>query len=101
MKIPGFAGNILFIDLTSGEIRKEPLDNQLVHSFLGGYGINIKLLFNMVSPAVDPLSPDNPIILCAGPFVGTIVPGSAKLVATTKFPVNGTFASANGGGISP
>ena len=98
MTVPGFAGHVLYVDLTRGKTRKEPLDDRFVHAFIGGYGINTRLLYDVVSPAVDPLSPDNPIILGAGPFAGTIVPGSAELIGTTKFPVNGAFASACGGG---
>lgn len=98
MGIGGYAGNILFVDLTSGETRKEPLDPQLVKGFIGGYGINSKLALDLLSPDIDPLSPGNAIIIGAGPFAGTIVPGAGKVIVTTRFPLNGAFASAHGGG---
>ena len=98
MDIPGYTGNILFVDLTNGSIRKEPLDHELVRTLIGGYGINNKLAFDLIPPGTNPLSPENKIIIGAGPFAGTIVPGSAKVLATTRFPINGAFATAAGGG---
>jgi aldehyde:ferredoxin oxidoreductase len=89
---------VLYVDLTSGESRKEPLSTELIQGFLGGYGINNRLAFELISPQVDPLSPENRVILGAGPFCGTLVPGSAKIMATTRFPLNGAFATAAAGG---
>ncbi len=40
----GYMGKILNVDLTTGELRDEPLDEDLCRDFLGGYGIGAKLL---------------------------------------------------------
>ena len=98
MGIPGFANSILYIDLTTGKVRTEPLDPELINTFLGGYGINNKLIYDLMPPGVDPLSPQNLIIIGAGPFADTLIPGGAKLLITTRLPLNGTFATAAGGG---
>ncbi|MDY6881744.1 MAG: aldehyde ferredoxin oxidoreductase C-terminal domain-containing protein [Thermodesulfobacteriota bacterium] len=98
MEVFGFAGSILYIDLTAGAIRKEPLDPELIKKFIGGWGINHKLAYDLIPPEVDPYSPDNKIILGVGPFVGTTVPGSSKIFVTSKFPVGGAFTGASGGG---
>jgi aldehyde:ferredoxin oxidoreductase len=98
MSIPGYADKILFVDLTTGEQREEPLDPEMVRHFVGGWGIQNKLAYDLIPPQVDPLSPDNWIIVGTGPFVGTGVPGGAEVLATTKYPLNGVFATAAGGG---
>jgi len=98
MGIPGYAGSILYVDLTTGKTGKESLDRRLVTAFIGGFGINNRLAYDLLPPDVDPLSPDNVIILGAGPFAGTIVPGAGKVIVTTRFPLNGAFATAHGGG---
>jgi aldehyde:ferredoxin oxidoreductase len=98
MDYPGYAGCILHVDLSSGEKRREPLDPYLVKAFIGGYGINNKLAADLIPPDVDPLSPDNAIIIGAGPFAGTIVPGAGKIAVTSRFPLNGAFTTAHGGG---
>ncbi len=98
MGIPGYAGHILYVDLTSRQTREEPLDPELARTLLGGYGINNRLAYDLMPSGVDPLSPENLIIMGAGPFADTIVPGGAKVVVTTRFPINGAFATAAGGG---
>jgi aldehyde:ferredoxin oxidoreductase len=98
MSIPGYAGNILYVDLTGGEIKKEPLDPDLVMTLIGGYGVNNKLAYDFMSPGTEPLSPANLIIIGAGTFAGTLIPGAAKVLVTTRFPLNGAFATAAGGG---
>jgi aldehyde:ferredoxin oxidoreductase len=40
MSFPGYAGKVLFVDLTTGQTREEPLDPGLVERFLGGWGIS-------------------------------------------------------------
>ena len=98
MDICGYAGNILYIDLTNEKTRTEELDPELIKSFIGGYGISNKLAYDLIPPDVDPLSPENLIIIGTGPFAGTLVPGAAKATFTTKFPVNNAFATAASGG---
>jgi len=98
MTIPGYAGRILYVNLTKKRTRTEPLESELVSTLIGGWGINNKLVYDLMPPGIDPLSPENLIVIGAGPFAGTMIPGAAKVVATTRFPVNGAFASAAAGG---
>ena len=99
MQIPGYGGSILHVNLTNGDVKKEPLDLELVRKFIGGAGINLRLAYDLIPADVDPLSPDNMIILGAGAFAGTIVPCSPKLMVTTKYPINGAFATSTAGGL--
>ncbi len=81
----GYAGCVLHVDLTSGTIRKEPLDPGLARRFIGGAGLNVALGRDLFRPGCDPFSPDNPMVIGAGPLVGTPLPGAAKIAGTTKF----------------
>jgi len=101
MDFPGYAGHILYVDLTRGRITKEALDFELVTDFIGGWGINSRLAYDFIPPDADPLSPKNAIIVGAGPFCGTIVPGSAELAITTKLPLSGGIGTGCGGGHFP
>ncbi|MDY6964506.1 MAG: aldehyde ferredoxin oxidoreductase N-terminal domain-containing protein [Halobacteriota archaeon] len=92
----GYAGNILHVDLTTGKIGKEPLDEDLIKDFIGGLGINLKLAYDLIEPGIDPLSPDNPIIIGAGPLVGTVVPATSRIYITSKMPINGSIGWAGG-----
>lgn len=96
MSYYGYAGNILYINLTTGDIRKEQLPLDMARSFLGGLGINHRLAYDVIKPKTDPLSPENAIILGAGPFTGTSIPGNSVIMGTTKEPLHGVIASAAG-----
>lgn len=94
----GYAGKVLFVDLTDGSVRHEPLDSEWARQLGGGWGITHRLAYDLMPVEVAPLSPDNCIIIGTGPFSGTIVPGAAELVITSRFPLNGSYATACGGG---
>jgi aldehyde:ferredoxin oxidoreductase len=98
MSFPGYAGDILYVDLTTETTISQPLAPESIQTFIGGWGIMNKLAYDLIPSRTDPFSPQNAIILGTGPFTGTIVPGSGKVFTTTKFPVNGAFATAAGGG---
>jgi aldehyde:ferredoxin oxidoreductase len=83
----GYVGKVLYVDLTSGGIETQRLDEKVAKEFLGGWGINNRLAYDLLKPGTDPLSPDNPIILGAGPLCGTLTPASGKCMATMKLPI--------------
>ncbi|MBD3197727.1 MAG: hypothetical protein GF317_21930, partial [Candidatus Lokiarchaeota archaeon] len=92
----GYAGKILNIDLGSGEIWNDNLNFADVEEYIGGMGLNCRLASKLIPPKVDPLSPDNPIIIGTGPLVGTIMPGASRTVAITKFPATRAIANSCG-----
>jgi len=94
--IGGYMGRVLYVDLTSGEWEIRPLESDPARSFIGGLGLNAWFMNRIYRPGTPPLSPENPIILGAGPLVGTGAPGAAKIVATTRFPLNGTVSESVG-----
>jgi aldehyde:ferredoxin oxidoreductase len=100
MTTGGFAGNLLDVDLSSGNIQKRPLDAAEAERFLGGLGLTIKLAYDIIDPGTDPLSPDNPIVLGAGPLVGTNVPSSSRIYAVTKLPTSQTISWCGAGGFN-
>ena len=97
MALPGYAGSILYVDLTQGKIKKESLDVELAKTYIGGAGVNNKLACE-ISPEVNPLSTANAIIIGTGPFNGTIIPGSSEVMILYKSPLNGAFTYSCGGG---
>ncbi|MCD4728922.1 MAG: hypothetical protein K8R46_14790 [Pirellulales bacterium] len=94
----GYAGSILYVNLSTGEIRKETSDLNLEHKFLGGLGMDLKLAYDRIKPETEPLSPENPIIIGAGPLVGTMAPGAARVYSVTKLPANNAVGWGGGGG---
>lgn len=94
----GYAGRTLHIDLDTGRVEKTPLDPDLKHSFIGGRGFNMKVLYDRANPAVLPEAPANPLILGVGPLVGTMVPGAGRFNASGKSPQTGLLGDSNAGG---
>ena len=74
----GWMGTILQVELSSGKIEKEPLSDNLRLNYVGGRGINSRILYDSVGPEVDALSPENRLIFGTGTVVGTIAPSALK-----------------------
>jgi aldehyde:ferredoxin oxidoreductase len=96
----GFAGRILRVDLTSFRIENLPLDMSLAEKFGGGLGLSVRLAYERIKPGIDALSPENPVVIGAGPLVGTNLPATSRIYAVTKFPASGAIGWCGGGGMS-
>jgi len=70
----GYAGRILRVDLTDGKVETEPLDIELAKKYIGGLGLAMRLYLDNSKAGVDPLSPENPLVVATGPLSGTMVP---------------------------
>lgn len=94
-----YAGMILSVDLTNNQIEKIPLTEQLKTGFIGGQGINAKLVYDLVKPGIDPLSPENVLVFGAGVLCGTMMPTAARACAMAKSPIHGFITISNSGRI--
>ena len=94
----GYCGKLLRIDLSAGEVHVEPLDPSIARKFIGGRGLGTYILSKEVDPQVDPLSPDNKLIIATGPLTGTKAPTASRYMVITKSPLSGTIACSNSGG---
>ncbi len=93
-----YAGKVLRVDLTRGQLRDEPLDPHLARTFIGGRGLATKMFCDEVSALVDPLHRDNKLILATGPLTGTAAACGGRFMAVTKGALTGAIASSNCGG---
>ena len=96
MDLFGYAGKMLFVDLSDGGVEERPLERADAEKYLGGLGLNNKLAYDLMKPGTDALAPENPIILGAGPLIGTMVPGASRIVGTSKFPLSGAVSAGSG-----
>lgn len=94
----GYAGKILFVDLTQGKITEESLPESVYRDFIGGIGLGARILYERMKPKADPLGPDNMLGFVAGPCTGTTVPASGRYMVVTKSPLTGAWGDANSGG---
>ena len=94
----GFYNKILEIDVTDKSFEVNPISDQLLRKTLGGKGLGTHLLLKENPPLVDPLSPDNRLIITTGPIAGTPVWGSCRYGVFTKSPQTGFYSESYAGG---
>ncbi|MDP1629102.1 MAG: aldehyde ferredoxin oxidoreductase N-terminal domain-containing protein, partial [bacterium] len=69
-KMGGYAGKILFVNLSDGICFSRTLYPEMARDYLGGRGLAAYLLYRLNPKGVDPLKPDNRVIVASGPLVG-------------------------------
>jgi len=90
--IYSYAGSILRINLSNGEVKREPT-LPYAREWLGSTGIAIKMLYDELKPWVTPYDPANKLIFGIGALVGTPAPGACKMSASSLGPRTGGWAS--------
>lgn len=89
---------ILRVNLTKGTCTPEPMNMKWANDYLGQRGLATKYFCEEVDPRVDPLSPDNKMILATGPLTGTMASTGGRYSVITKGPLTGAIACSNSGG---
>jgi aldehyde:ferredoxin oxidoreductase len=89
---------VLRVNLSTGQIRKEAVPEQMIKTFVGGRGVGSKLLMDNMDPKIDALDPRNPLIFATGPVTGTYAPTGGRYMVITKSPLTGAIACSNSGG---
>jgi aldehyde:ferredoxin oxidoreductase len=96
--VGGYAGKILFVDLSSGDMKEEATDEKMCREFIGGYGIGARILYSRQKAGVDPLGPENTLGFMTGLMTGTPMPTGARYQVVAKSPLTGGWGDANSGG---
>ncbi|MFW9875535.1 MAG: aldehyde ferredoxin oxidoreductase family protein [Candidatus Thorarchaeota archaeon] len=89
---------IAYINLSTGEIITKQIPKSIREQFLGGRGINMYLLYNHLLPGIDPLSPENVLLIGAGLLTGIPAMGSGRCDIAAKSPITGAIGDSNIGG---
>ena len=89
---------ILRVNLTKGTCTAEPMNMQWANDYLGQRGLATKYFCEEVDPKVDPLSPENKLIMATGPLTGTMASTGGRYSVITKGPLTGAIACSNSGG---
>jgi aldehyde:ferredoxin oxidoreductase len=98
----GFHGRILHVDVSERNFRAEAVAEEVLRDYLGGKGLGAYLLSQYAPRGVDPLSPENPLIVTTGPATGTVLAPASRYILISKSPQTGIFGeSASGGHIAP
>ena len=94
----GYMEKVLFVNLSTGKLEVETLDEKTCRDFIGGYGLGARILYSRQKAGVDPLGPENILGFITGPLTGTPAPTGARYIVVGKSPLAGTWGDANSGG---
>ncbi|MCS7140270.1 MAG: aldehyde ferredoxin oxidoreductase family protein [Candidatus Nezhaarchaeota archaeon] len=97
----GWWGRLLKVNLNTAEVNVESLKKEFLRKFLGGACLGAKWLYDHLKPRIDPLSPDNIVILATGPLTGSRVYGTSRASMVSKSPLTMTFFDSECGGLFP
>ena len=89
---------ILKVDLTTGQVEEYVIPKKWEEDFLGGASLAARILYEHLTPELDPLSPEAPLLFMTGPLTGTSGPTTGRFVICGKGPATGLWAESNIGG---
>ncbi len=95
----GFQDNVARVDLSTGDVNYESIDEEDAKKYIGARGLGVKYVFDN-GPDVDPMSDENLLAFMNGPLTGTQTVMSGRIAVCTKSPLTGTVTDSHHGGWS-
>lgn len=97
----GYFKKHLQVDLSSGNVSRERLSDEFLEKYIGGRGFGAKLVWDNLREhdfQVDPLGPDNLLVMAPGPLTGVYAPSSGKCSFVAISPATGGYGDSSIGG---
>lgn len=108
MMVPrGYVGKVAILDMTLQKASIKPIEvffNEYginPRLWLGGDGIITKVLWKDIPGPIDPLGPENEIIIATGPYTGTAAPWAGRAMLGCINPETEAFGSGSFGWVWP
>lgn len=89
---------ILKVDLSAGGTERISIPAAWSREYLGGASLAARFLYESLTPDLDPLSPEAPLLFLPGPLTGTVGPAVGRFVIAGRSPATGLWAESNCGG---
>ncbi|MDX1585000.1 MAG: aldehyde ferredoxin oxidoreductase N-terminal domain-containing protein, partial [Thermoanaerobaculia bacterium] len=93
-------GETLFVDLERQDVRRGYVPRKVAETFLGGRGVNMYLLYNLLDESLTPLDPDIPLIFGTG-ILTSMLPSASRGNVTSWSPETGVILDSNAGDYFP
>jgi len=93
----GYAGSILRVNLTTGDIQTVPTE-PYAGKFVGGRGIALKIHWDEVPAEIDAFDPENRLVFMTGPVCGVAGLAGSRWQVSGKSPLHDQWAYGNLGG---
>ncbi|PWI46701.1 aldehyde ferredoxin oxidoreductase [Candidatus Heimdallarchaeota archaeon B3_Heim] len=89
---------IAYINLTTGKVKTKEISKSLRKQFLGGRGLNMYHLYHNLKAGIDPLGPENLLLIGSGLLTGIPALGAGRCDIAAKSPLTGAVGDSNIGG---
>jgi aldehyde:ferredoxin oxidoreductase len=97
----GYFKKYLHVDLTNGTAERLDLSDAFVEKYIGGRGFGAKFVWDNLKKhnfKIDPLGPENLLVIAPGPLTGAYLPSSGKNSFVTISPATGLYGDSSMGG---
>ena len=91
----------LTVDLSKEECNRLELSDDFIRQYVGGRGFGAKLVWDHLRGhdfKIDPLEPENLLVVAPGPLTGTYLPSSGKCSFVSISPATGVYGDSSMGG---
>jgi aldehyde:ferredoxin oxidoreductase len=93
-------GQTIFVDLARQEVRRAWIPHRVVTQLLGGRGVNMFLLHNLLDETLEPINPEVPLIFGTG-ILTSMVPSASRGNVTSWSPESRVLLDSNAGDYFP
>ncbi len=94
----GTTAKILRIDLTTGAWEIETLSEEFYRQYPGGKALAGYILLNEMPANVDPLSPENVLVIANGLLTGAPVSTATRYIVSARSPLTQAYGESEAGG---
>ncbi len=97
----GYFKKHLHVDLTRGSAERRTIPDDFIETYIGGRGFGAKLVWDNLKAhgfKIDPLGPDNLLVVAPGPLTGVYIPSSGKNSFVSISPATGLYGDSSMGG---
>ena len=91
-------GDTVEIDLGRRSVTRHPTPAADIRLVLGGRGLNVLRLLREGASDVDPLSPENPLLVTLGLLTGTEAPSASRVYISARSPLTHALGGSSIGG---
>jgi aldehyde:ferredoxin oxidoreductase len=97
----GYFKKHLHVDLTKGNAERRDISDVFIEKYIGGRGFGAKLVWDNLRQhdfRIDPLGPENLMVIAPGPLTGVYLPSSGKNSFVAISPATGLYGDSSIGG---
>ena len=93
-----YAGKLLFVDLSTGEMEVRPLPEEYARGFMGGPGLGARILYDEMPANVGVFDPESVVGWVCGALNDSSGFMTCRYTVVSKSPVTNGWNDANSGG---